>query len=207
LAATFSAMTPSQPVVLSTAHGKLPPVALAMSPSAEAQFWYDATEALPNKLIAMDQRVGGGMRLRKRIASARLLRAQSGTWLLRRSVFEAVLTDLQATDLVLVPLEAHDAEGLIDDDWMFLHVSTVVTVDRRASTFGPHPEPERKGQQPLLLRWTEAPEPSLFRLAEHPRVLCASRDLFERLHRVSKRVIVEATPPYSRHPAFFGVAF
>lgn len=201
-------MANPSPVVLSTAHGKLPPVALALSPSAEARFWYDAAKGAPPRLVALDQRVGGGMRLRKRIATARLLQAQSGTWVLRRSVFEAVLTDLQATEFTLVPVEAHDADGLIDDDWMFLHVSTVVRVDRRASTLGPHPEPGRKGEHPLLLRWTETPAPSLFRLAEHPWVFCASRALFERLHRASKRAIVEATPPYSlRQPAFVAVPF
>jgi len=195
-------------VVLSTAHAKLPPVALALSPSAEARFWYDAAQGVPDKLVAHDQRVGGGVRLRKRIVTARLLRAQSGTWVLRRSVFEAVLTDLQAAELALVPVEVYDADGLIDDDWMFLHVSTVVGVDRRASTFGPHPEPGRQGEQPLLLRWTETPAPSLFRLAEHPWVFCASRALFDRLHRASKRAIVEATPPYSlRQPAFAAVTF
>jgi hypothetical protein len=163
---------------------------------------------VPDKLVALDRRVGGGMRLRKRIASARLLRAQDGTWVLRRSAFEPVLKDLPATELVLVPVEAHDTDGLIDDDWMFLHVSAVVAVDRRASTFGPPPEPARKGEQPLLLRWTDTPTPALFRLTEHPWVFCASPELFQHLQRASKRTIVEATPPYShRQPAFFPVVF
>lgn len=197
-------MTTPQPVVLSTVHRKVPPVALVESPSAEAQFWYDAGKPLPPKLVALDWRTGGGMRLRKRIASAVVLQAQSGTWLLRRSVFDAVLTDLP---IVRVPLETYDADGLIDDDWMFVHIPTVVPVDRGASTFGPHPQPGRKGEQPALLRWTQTPEASLFRLAEHPWVLCASRDLFERLHRVSKRVIVEALPPYLPHPAFCPPSF
>ena len=77
-----------------------------------------------------------------------------------------------------MPVEVYDADGLIDDDWMFLHVATLVAVDRVASTMGPHPEPARNYEQPLVLRWSETPAPSLFRLAEFPGVYCASGALF-----------------------------
>ncbi|MBM4778374.1 MAG: hypothetical protein GQE15_11785 [Archangiaceae bacterium] len=181
-----------QPVVLSTVVGKLPLVRLAASASSEEPYWYDAAQPAPSKLWA---RVIGKTS-RKRITSALLLSAQTGAWVVRQSVFEAELSDAR-----LVPLEVHDEKGLVNDDWALVHVAATVPVDRAASTFD-----ER--QQPASLAWTRQPGFELFRLAEHPLVLCASRRLFEKLHRSSKKTIVEATPPYSvRQPAYVAVTF
>ena len=180
-----------QPVVLSTVVGKLPLVRLATSASSEEPYWYDAAQPVPCSLCAQVI----GKTTRKRITSALLLSAQTGVWVVRRSVFEAEL------EVPLVSVEVHDAKGLVDDDWMLLHVKATVPVDRAASTFD-----ER--QQPTLLAWTQSPAAELFRLTEHPRVLCASRQLFEKLYRLSKKTIVEATPPYSvRQPAYVAVTF
>jgi hypothetical protein len=45
------------------------------------------------------------------------------------------------------------------------------------------------------------------RLGEHPWVYGAARALFARLHRASKRMVVEATPPYEACPASLAVPF
>ncbi|MDP3503615.1 MAG: hypothetical protein Q8S33_24990 [Myxococcales bacterium] len=183
-----------QPVVLSTAIGKLPLVRRSASPAADEAFWYDATQSVPSPLFAFVI----GKSNRKRITSALLLSAQTGVWVMRRSVFEAGLLEL---NVPLVSIEVHDSSGLVDDDWVLLHVEATVPVDRAASKFD-----ER--QQPALLAWSESPAVELFRLAEHPLVLCASRRRFEHLHRLSKKTIVEATPPYSvRQAAYVAVTF
>lgn len=180
-----------QPVVLSTVVGKLPLVRLATSPASDEAWWYDPTQPAPASLCASVI----GKTSRKRITSALLLSAQTGAWLVRRSVFEAELGVPYAS------VEVHDATGLVDDDWMLAHVQATVPVDRAASTFD-------EGQQPVLLAWATPPAVELFRLAEHPLVLCASRPVFERLHRLSKKTIVEATPPYSvRQPGYVAVRF
>lgn len=203
----LGAMSGVQPIVLSTTHGKVPPVMLVRTPTATETFWYDAREPVPEALVALDQHRGGGMALRKRIGSARLLRAQSGTWILRRSVFEPELQHLDGAEPRLVPVAVHDAAGLIDDDWVLLHVETLVAVDRDASTYAPSGEAEGTGRRPTRLAWSDPPRAALFRLGEHPWVYCAAPALYARLHRASKRVVVEATPPYEACPAFSAVPF
>jgi hypothetical protein len=192
--------------VLSTAHKGIPPVALVKSAAAKTSYFYDPGKPVPRTLIAWDQHAKGVLPLRKRIKSALLLDAQQGAWVLRRSVFEPILAEV--TDVVLIPVEARDAKGSIDDDWILAHVTTVVSIDRKVSKLGPHPEGDSKKKQPIALGWNTAPTAAMFRLKESPWVTCASRSLFEQLHKASKRAIVEATAPYShRQPAFMPVEF
>lgn len=201
-------MIADQPVVLSTALGKVSPVALALSPTATESYWYEPDRPPPARLVAIDRKPRGAQGLRRRAESAQVLSAQTGAWLARRRLFDPLLSMFDAGAIELVPLELHDADGPIGGDWVLVHVTQLVSVDRTASTFGPHPEDPSREEQPLVLRWAAPPTAPLFRLREHPLVLCASRPVFRELHRLSKKVIVEALPPYSgRNPAFFAVTF
>lgn len=193
-------------VVLSTAHTGIPPVALARSASAKTAYDYFPGKPVPRSLVAIDQHAKGVLPLRKRIGPARVLDAEQGAWVLRRSVFEPIVATLP--DIVLVPVSARDARGEIDDDWVLVHVTAVVPIDRKASKFGRHPEKLSAKRQPIALGWRQLPAAPLFRLKEHPWITCAARPVFEQLHRASKRKIVEATPPYSHYqPAFYPLTF
>ena len=192
-------MTNSPIAVLSTAHA-LPSVTLARGTTSTVEYWYDPSKPRPSKLV------GSSNGLRRRAASARVLWWPSA-FILRRSAIAPLVDELPKKLVKLVPVTLHEKAVAFDDNWVFLHVIATCPIDRKASTFGPHPDPDRlygatakrrKQKQPLRLAWREPPALPLFRLAEYPYVTCATRAFYEHVAAATKGKIVEAAPPYSK---------
>lgn len=169
---------------------------------------YDARRRLPPGVVRLIDTSSKG-RFRKARGTSRLKAVipRYGTWAFRKSLIEPLFKDVPPTVATLYPARLEDAEGILDEDWVFLEIHAVFPVDRDAcaavyaAADNPHGSRIVSVQE---FRWGEGrtPKDPLFRVGEFPNVAMIRGDWAERLSQATGKIVLGLRAPYPSGEAY-----